>query len=75
VHLAVLLFWLLDRSPKQRATLALVALLDRVLRLTGPALRLPGVPGLLLTLDRLVSDGLVAPEAVAARGISETGSR
>ena len=31
VHLAVLLWWLLDKSPQQRATAALVALAQHVL--------------------------------------------
>src|SRR6266542_2506352 len=46
VHLAVLLWWLLDKSPGQRATQALLTLLGRGVRLAAPALRVPGVPGL-----------------------------
>ncbi|MFN8525736.1 MAG: TetR/AcrR family transcriptional regulator [Chloroflexota bacterium] len=44
-HLAVILFWLYDRSPSQRATTAALDLLDQALRLIAPALRLPGVGG------------------------------
>jgi AcrR family transcriptional regulator len=58
VHLAVLLWWLLDQSPGQRATQALLALLGRALRLAAPALRVPGVPGLLIAGDALVREAL-----------------
>jgi AcrR family transcriptional regulator len=57
-HLAVLLWWLLDKSPGQRATQALLALLARTLRLAAPALRVPGVPGLLTAADGLVREAL-----------------
>jgi AcrR family transcriptional regulator len=65
LHLAVLLWWLLDKSPSQRATTALVALLARVLRLASPVLRLPGVSSLLVHADALVREALFAdaPEA------------
>ena len=59
LHLAVLLWWLLDRSPGQRATRALLTLLARALRLAAPALRVPGVPGLVLAGDALVRDALL----------------
>jgi AcrR family transcriptional regulator len=58
LHLAVLLWWLLDRSPGQRATAALLGLLERALRLAAPALRVPGVPGLLTSADALVREAL-----------------
>jgi AcrR family transcriptional regulator len=61
VHLAILLFWLLDRSPDQRSTQAVLGLMQRVLRLAAPALRVPGVPGLVIAVDALVRDGLFAP--------------
>jgi AcrR family transcriptional regulator len=57
-HLAVLLWWLLDKSPGQRATQALLALIGRGLRLAAPALRVPGVPGLLIAGDALVREAL-----------------
>jgi AcrR family transcriptional regulator len=59
VHLAVLLWWLLDRSPAQRATGALVDLLGRTLPLLSTALRVPGVAGLVLAADALVRDALL----------------
>ena len=58
LHLAVLLWWLLDKSPQQRATQALVTLLGQVLRLGAPALRLPGVPRLITTAAALVREAL-----------------
>jgi AcrR family transcriptional regulator len=59
VHLAVLLWWLLDRSPEQRATRALLTVVERGLRLAAPALRVPGVSGLLVAADALVREGLL----------------
>jgi AcrR family transcriptional regulator len=58
VHLAVLLWWLLDKSPNRRATSALVNLLERALRLATPVLHIPGVPGLISAADALVDDAL-----------------
>jgi AcrR family transcriptional regulator len=66
VHLAVLLWWLLDKSAGQRATQALLGLLDRGLRLAGPALRVPGVPGLLIAADGLAREALFADAPVDA---------
>ena len=60
IHLAVLLWWLLDKSPSQRATAALVDLLGRTLPLLATALRVPGVPGLVVAADALVRDALLA---------------
>ena len=59
VHLAILLWWLLDRSPAQRATYALLKLLERALRLATPVLRIPGVPGLVTSVDGLIGDALL----------------
>jgi AcrR family transcriptional regulator len=58
LHLAVLLWWLLDRSPGQRATQGLLILLGQALRLGAPALHLPGVPRLITTADALVQEAL-----------------
>ena len=43
LHLAVLLWWLLDKSPRQRATHALVALFGQMLPSAALTLRLPPV--------------------------------
>jgi len=58
VHLAVLLWWLLDRSPNQRATHGLLAQLPRALRLAAPVVRIPGVANLLTSVDDLARAAL-----------------
>ena len=68
LHLAVLLWWLLDRSPGQRATAGLVALLRRALPLGALALRLPPVRALVTTADRLVRDALFDDPSTSEEG-------
>jgi AcrR family transcriptional regulator len=58
VHLAVLLWWLLERTPQQRATRALVSLIHDVLPSTALTLRLPPVRRFLMSLDALVLEAL-----------------
>jgi AcrR family transcriptional regulator len=58
VHLAVLLWWLLDKSAKQRATTALVSLFRQVLPSAGMALRLPPVRRFVVSSDELVRQAL-----------------
>lgn len=58
VHLAVLLWWLLDKSPKQRATGALVSLVRRILPSAGLALRVPTVRTFVISVDGLVREAL-----------------
>jgi AcrR family transcriptional regulator len=58
VHLAVLMWWLLDKSPRQRATTALVALIDRAMSLAGLALRLGPVQGIVRSGDALFREAL-----------------
>ena len=57
-HLAVLLWWLLDKSAKQRATSALVAVTEQLLPSAGVALRLPPVRRFVISMDALVKDAL-----------------
>ncbi len=59
VHLAIVLFWLLDGSRGQRATQATLEALERALPLGRLALRLPGAWGLIGRIDRAVSEGLL----------------
>ncbi|MFN3197373.1 MAG: TetR/AcrR family transcriptional regulator [Bradymonadia bacterium] len=59
VHLAVILFWLLDRSPAQRATDELRALLAQALPPAALALRVPGASRVLSRLSRLIEEGLL----------------
>jgi AcrR family transcriptional regulator len=58
VHLAVLLWWLLDKSSKQRATAALVSLTQQLLPSAALTLRVPPVRRFVLSLDELIRAGL-----------------
>ena len=58
VHLAVLLWWLLDKSPRQRATAALVALIERALPSAALALRLSPVRSIVIEGDTLFREAL-----------------
>jgi len=58
VHLAVLLWWLLDKTPKQRATTALVALTRQMLPSAALTLRLPPIRRFVLTMDALLREAL-----------------
>ena len=58
LHLAVLLWWLLDKSPAQRATKGLVALLEQAMPSAILALRFPPVVRLLRTGDGLFKEAL-----------------
>jgi hypothetical protein len=58
VHLAVLLWWLLDKSSCQRATAALVSLTQQLLPSAALALRVPAVRRFVLSVDGLVREAL-----------------
>lgn len=62
VHLAVLLWWLLDRSSKQRATAALVLLTQQILPSTALTLRLPPVRRFVISTDELIREALFESE-------------
>jgi len=57
-HLGIVLWWLLDRSASQRATSALVALLQRMLP-SASLLRLSPVRGFIQSADTLFKEGLL----------------
>ena len=59
VHLAVLLWWLLDRSARQRATSALVGLARQILPSAALTLRLSPVRRLLLSGDALFREAML----------------
>lgn len=59
VHLAIILWWLLDKSPRQRATNALVALLKSALPAAALTLRLPVARKFIAAGDRLFREALV----------------
>jgi len=59
LHLGVILWWLLDRSPRQRATTALIALLEKMLPSADLALKLPPMRGFVTQADALFVEGLI----------------
>lgn len=63
VHLAVLLWWLIDRSPRQRATDGLIELIERALPRAALALRLPFVRAFVRTGDGLMRQALLREES------------
>jgi AcrR family transcriptional regulator len=65
VHLAVLLWWLLDKSRNQRATTALVALTQQLLPSAALALRFPPVRRFVISVDELIREALFGSPAVA----------
>lgn len=58
VHLAVLLWWLLDKSSNQRATVALVSLTEQLLPSAALAVRVPPVRKFVISVDKLVREAL-----------------
>lgn len=60
VHLAILLWWLLDRSSKQRATHALVAMIRQLLPSAALTLRVPPVRRFVIAFDELLRTSLFA---------------
>jgi AcrR family transcriptional regulator len=67
-HLAVILWWLLDKSPRQRATRALVALFERILPSAALALRLPSIRGFVQSADALLGEALFDADAASGSG-------
>lgn len=66
VHLALVLWWLLDRTPGQRATRALVAVAQRGLGLFRLALALRPVRTLVADFDRAAEQALFGKAAQAS---------
>ena len=64
-HLAVLLWWLLDKTPKQRATEALVGLTEQLLPSAALTLRLPPIRQFVIAIDELIREGLFGSPAAA----------
>jgi AcrR family transcriptional regulator len=65
VHLAVLLWWLLDKTPRQRATTALVGLARQLLPSAAFTLRLPLIRRFVIAMDELIREGLFGNPAGA----------
>jgi AcrR family transcriptional regulator len=58
-HLGVVLWWLLDRSPGQRATRTLITLIRQILPSAALTLRLRSIRGFVQSADALFQDGLL----------------
>ena len=65
VHLAVLLWWLLDKSSHQRATSALVTLTQQLLPSAALALRVPPVRRFVVSADELIREALFGNQSPA----------
>jgi AcrR family transcriptional regulator len=59
IHLGVILWWLLDKSPEQRATRGLLSLWKRLLPSAALALRLPVIRGAIQSADMLFQEALL----------------
>lgn len=73
-HLAVILFWLLDRTAKQRATRGLLGLLRQSLPFATAVIGLDSVRAIYRRVDRLSREALFG-EDVRDASISGSGSR
>jgi AcrR family transcriptional regulator len=60
VHLSIILWWLLDKSPQQRATTSLMALVRRALPACALTLRLPRARAFVVAGDKLFREALFA---------------
>lgn len=65
VHLAVLLWWLLDGTPKQRTTDALVGLTRQLLPSAALTLHLAPIRRFVIAFDELIREGLFGSPAAA----------
>ncbi len=59
IHLGVLLWWLLDKSPEQRATKALAGALDRALPVARFILGLPPARAFIVAADLAFREALL----------------
>jgi AcrR family transcriptional regulator len=66
-HLGIILWWLLDRSPGQRATKAFVALIRQMLPSAALTLHLRNVRGFVQSAGALFTEGLLGEEAQEQR--------
>jgi AcrR family transcriptional regulator len=67
VHLAVLLWWLLDKTSRQRGTTALIGLIEQILPSAALTLRLPFIRRFVVSLDQVFGETLLenVPDARA----------
>ena len=67
IHLAVILGWLLDRSPGQRATDKLLSMLARLGKAVSLTLKLPGARRVTRVIDEVIRDGLFGEDVTPSR--------
>lgn len=65
VHLAVILWWLLDKTAHQRGTASLVSLTQQLLPSAALTLRVPLVRRLVVSMDELIREALFGVEVDA----------
>lgn len=66
LHLAVILWWLLDKGPGQRATSRLIALLETLLPIAAQTLRLSAARRFVQSADLMCREGLFGEEGAGA---------
>lgn len=59
-HLAVILWWLYDKTSQQRATASLISLMKQLLPSLSLALRMPTLRNFVISVDELVREALFA---------------
>ena len=57
-HLSLILWWLLDQSPAQRATAALMSRVEALLPMAALTLGMPGISSQVVSADALVGEAL-----------------
>jgi AcrR family transcriptional regulator len=63
VHLAIIQWWLLDKSRGQRATAGLIKLIEQTLPVTSLVMRLPPIRKFIVAADGLFCEALLGEEA------------
>jgi AcrR family transcriptional regulator len=58
-HLLIILWWLLDKSPDQRATAELLDRIEAALPMASMMVRMPQAADTIVAMDRLVRDALI----------------
>lgn len=74
VHLAIILWWLLDRSEEQRATAGLIVLVERSLPLAALALQFPQTLSFLRGLGTLVDEAFLQVTTSEASAMTRRGA-
>jgi len=65
IHLAIILFWLLDQSPRQRATTGLLELIKAILPAAALTLRFPRAQKLVIAGNKLFQEAFLGERPVS----------